>query len=283
MREEACDFGQSGRLKGVLTLPASPHPDAPVFVLISAGLTAKAGPHGLYRDLARTLAESGAQCLRFDLGGIGNSQICHPDQTLFARTCQDIDDALAYLGNKLSAKRFVIGGLCSGAEDAFLYADNDDRVAGVVLVDPHAYKTRWSKVRRYLSRHFMDRILYKLLRISGFVSLIKDDSQGSGVEGFEGSLIEFEYTGVDEAKRVLRRLIARNVNLHYVYTGGRIDTFNHKRQFFSMFRGLDFGTCLTLDFLPYIEHIQVFQEDRDELIDTIKRAAVSNYLRPQTS
>ena len=82
---------------------------------------------------------------------------------------------------------------------------------------------------------------------------------------------------LQESTGILNILLARHVHLHYVYTGGRTGTFNHKGQFFNMFKGIDFGNYLTLDYIPHIEHTQVFEEDRDELVTVISRRLGAMY------
>ena len=69
----ACEFGEENRLKGVLTWPMEKRRENLALILISAGFTAKIGPHRMYSETARSLADIGIATLRFDLGGIGNS------------------------------------------------------------------------------------------------------------------------------------------------------------------------------------------------------------------
>lgn len=278
MTDQACQFGENGRLVGVVSQPEVREQPELALVLVSAGFTARVGPHRLYTGLARRVAGLGITVLRFDLGGIGNSQILHPGVSLQDRTKQDIRDALDYLEATHGIRRFILGGLCSGAEDSFRYAEIDDRVAGVVLIDPHAFQTKWSRVRRYLSRNFVNRIIYKLLRVFGIVKIAGGGPTQLEVEGFEGELIDYRYMEHAEAERIVKELIRRNVRMQYIYTAGRIKVFNHRRQFFSMFRGVEFRDLLTVDFIPTIQHVQVFEEDRNKLICVISKHLDESYL-----
>lgn len=275
MNEIACEFGRGERLKGILSVPAEARPGLPAVVLASAGLMAKCGPYRLYAELARSLAARGFATLRFDLGGIGMSQIESPDRPLSERTHDDIDAALAFLAAHHGAREFVIGGLCSGAEDAFRHAARDERVRGVVLIDPHSYTTPYWRCRRYLTRYTVNRVVYRLLRLLGAVRLEPDSVDGA-VEGFEGKLIDYQYMKREESTRILEALLARGVRVHYVYTCGSIDRFHHVRQFAAMFPGLDVRR-VTVDFLPYIEHIQIFEDDRLLLVDTVVRRTVEAF------
>ncbi|MGH8194161.1 MAG: serine aminopeptidase domain-containing protein [Woeseiaceae bacterium] len=275
MKEIACQFGENKRLHGVLTVPREARRPNLALVLVSAGFTAKSGPYRLYTDIARALAELGFMTLRFDLGGIGNSQIARPDQPLQERTKQDIRDALTYLETNREINDFVIGGLCSGAEDAFRYAETDERTQGVILVDPHAYRNFAWRVRGILTRYSFNRIVYKVLRTTKVINVVVDTQDNSNVEGFEGSLIDYQYMAQKESTRILSTLVDRGTHVHYIYTAGRIDTFHHKSQIYSMFPTVDFKDRLAIDHLPHIQHVQIFAEDRRILVDAIVRRFAS--------
>lgn len=277
MREIACQFGEGQRLHGVMTMPLTVRRPGLALVLVSAGLTSKSGPYRLYTEIAREVAERGFMVLRFDLGGIGNSQISRPDQPLHARTEQDIQDALAFLEASHRVTEFVLGGLCSGAEDAFRHAEKDPRTLGVVLVDPHAYETKYWRLRGMLTRYSLNRVVYRILRTIKVVNVVEDSQSRSNIEGFEGNLINYQYMNLSESTRILSTLIDRGTNVHYIYTGGRIDTFHHKDQFRAMFRNLNFNGHVQVDHLPHIEHIQIFSEDRKALVDTVVRRFSTMY------
>jgi pimeloyl-ACP methyl ester carboxylesterase len=275
LKEIACEFGRRRHLKGILSVPVEPQADLPAVVLVSAGLTAKCGPYRLYVELARAFAARGFTTLRFDLGGIGISQVESPGRTLAERTQDDIDAALTFLATCHGVREFAIGGLCSGAEDAFRHAAKDERVCGVILIDPHSFATPYWRCRRYLTRYTVNRILYRLLRLFGAVRLDRDSRLGT-IEGFEGKLIDYQYMTREEATQILEVLLARGTHVHYIYTGGSIDRFHHVRQFAGMFPGLDVRP-VTVDFLPYIEHVQIFGEDRLLLVDTVVRRSVEAF------
>jgi len=277
MKNIASDFGEGNRLKGVLCWPPGHRRTKVALVLVSAGFTAKSGPHRVYAELARSLADLGIATLRFDLGGIGTSQTLNPDRALSERTRHDIEDAVNYLQEQHGIEDLVVGGLCSGAEDAFRYAENDVRVKGVLLIDPHAYKTRMWPIMNVFSRRFLNRAIYKGLRVFRIVKVVHSENSASNTEGLESNLIDYRYMPLKESARILRTLLGRRVHVHYVYTGGRIDEFNHKRQILSMFGSMQFGNHLTLDHIPHIEHTQVFEEDRNELIAAISKRFAAAY------
>ncbi len=87
----------------------------------------------------------------------------------------------------------------------------------------------------------------------------------------EGKLVAYQYTEIDEASQILQRLVDRGVYCHYVFTGGRRDVFNHRRQLVDMFPSVAMRGRVSVSHLPQIEHIQLFEEDRQTLIDTLER------------
>ena len=71
------------------------------------------------------------------------------------------------------------------------------------------------------------------------------------------------------AVRILETLIDRKVNVHYIYTGSRLGTFNHRGQLQKMFPELQFGDRVSLTHLPHVEHTQMFEQDRREVLDAV--------------
>ena len=268
MKESACRFGEHGQLSGVVTEPAGA-PRAAV-VLVSAGLTPKFGPFRLYAQLGRRLAAEGVLTLRFDLGGIGDSGQGYAGHPLKKRTELEIKAALDFLSERRGLDAVVLGGLCSGAEDSFRYAEHDARVAGLILMDPFGYKTAGWRARDLLIRAAR-RVLWAL----GLVSIDAPESAGA-------ALIDYAHMDHAEASRILRALIQRKVPMHFVYTGGMRESFNHKGQFKTMFDGIDFQGLVRLDYFPQLRHTQALEADRRTVIEAItSRATAAEVLQCQ--
>ena len=148
-REEPLQFGDGGKLFGILTTPAVNDPDvwkATIFVFLNAGMLHRTGPHGLYVRLSRELAEMGFGSLRVDLAGIGDS----PPRTGMnyrESVSADFKEILGFLESELGTITVVLVGLCSGADNAIRLALEDTRVVGMILLDPvcsidHGFKSR---------------------------------------------------------------------------------------------------------------------------------------------
>jgi dienelactone hydrolase len=264
MKEAACQFGANAQLIGVITEPATSDART-AFVLVSAGLIPKAGPYRLYAQLARDAAAAGFLSLRFDLGGIGDSRQDLRSVPLKERTRIDISAAIDYLSASRGIERVVLCGLCSGAEDSVRYAEKDARVAGVAAIDPFAYRTSgWAW------RHFLHRLARRSLRaLKLYQPLIKPPVLGTSGDG--GSLVNYNYMPYAESERILKTLLARGVRVHFVYTGGMRESFNHAGQLRKMFRGSRLGHSITLEYLPRMEHTQELEEDRNAVLDSIGR------------
>lgn len=257
IREESRRFGEGGRLAGVVTLPAGA-PKGRV-VLVTAGLTPKHGPFRLYAQLARRLAEDGLLVLRFDLGGIGESVRARGTVPIETRTEQEVRAAVDHLTQGAPGGPLLVGGLCSGAEDAFRYAAADPRVTGVFMLDPFAYRTRG-----WVWRDALIRAARRALALAGLLPT----AQGEGA-----SLVDYKYMPYEECLARLKALLARGVGLHFLYTGGARELFNHRSQFEAMFPGVDFRGLAAVDYFPQLRHTQVLEADRRLVIEAVARGA----------
>jgi hypothetical protein len=146
--EDVMRFGDAGQLVGIVARPEHALAAAPAVVILNAGVLHRVGPHRLHVVLARRLAALGVSSLRLDLGGIGDS-VASSDATTF-RESAVADTRLALAG--FGAKHYVIFGVCAGADNALATAAVDDRVAGIVLVDPYVYKNRRSQLRAAIGK-----------------------------------------------------------------------------------------------------------------------------------
>jgi hypothetical protein len=158
-------MGSDDQLVGIVSYPAAWQPDAglpaaaapgsrpaPACIILNAGVLHRVGPHRLHVVLARRIAAAGLASMRLDLGGIGDSIASSDAATFRESAVADTRVAMTALTHTLGAQRFILFGVCSGADNSLATALADDRVAGIVLVDPHTYPTLRSKLRYLRAR-----------------------------------------------------------------------------------------------------------------------------------
>ena len=144
MREHAFVFGENGGLVGVLTDPPGPVPGrvegGPLgAILLNAGVIHRVGPSRLYVHIARDLAALGCVAARFDHSGIGDSSVRRDGSSFEESSLVEAREAMDALQESRGVERFVLIGLCSGAVTAFDTAGVDDRVVGVIMINPQGF------------------------------------------------------------------------------------------------------------------------------------------------
>jgi pimeloyl-ACP methyl ester carboxylesterase len=129
-------------LTAVLTPGRPTIPGRAAAILLNAGHIHRVGPNGVYVRAARALANSGRLVCRFDFSGLGDSPgeqggWVGPEAggNFEERAVDETREVMNDLGTAFGQKRFVLIGLCSGADVAFRAACLDPRVVGAVLVN----------------------------------------------------------------------------------------------------------------------------------------------------
>ena len=250
-RESALRFGDG--LVGVLTHARGDRP-APVGVLLlNAGITRHVGPFRAHVDLARQLAGQGIPVLRFDQSGLGDSAL--PTQATSDRRNREVDAAMRVLAQHTGVERFVLFGLCSGADDAFHVAAADRRVAGAILLDGLAYPTLGFWLRHAAPRLLDPRKLWRYL--------------GSRRKAGP-SLADFrDFPSRPDAVRMLADMVARDTRLLFVFTGGAYLYFNHRAQLAACLGRAANAPQVALEFWREYDHTFYLRKHRRVLIDRI--------------
>jgi dienelactone hydrolase len=154
VREEVRLFGRNGSLVGIRTFSPDASAKVPV-LLIGAGIIHRVGPSRAIVELARALARAGHPCFRFDLSGIGDSERANEARLLDAVRA-DIDDAITEAlqtsGDARGDSGLAVVGFCSGADNAFYVAADDERIRGLILFDPKVSETAGYRRRELLKR-----------------------------------------------------------------------------------------------------------------------------------
>lgn len=269
--ERVATFGADRALVGVLTLPQSSTPNAPALVLLNAGVVHRVGPNRLHVTLARRLAECGYPVLRFDLAGLGDSGARHTAGTLVDAAVRDTREALDYVERALGTRRFVVFGICTGAQHAFEAASADSRVVGALMVDGYAYRTVG-----YWARHYGRR----MLRAESWLNVVKGRNDvGRAVRRWFGARPPareqpkpelFAFPSRSQIAKRLRQLADRGVALRFIYTASWEPYYNHASQFNAMFgwRGADSRVCA--DYLDECDHTFTLLGQQAELVRLVR-------------
>jgi len=140
-------FGDDRNLFGVFaeSLETTVSRSRAAVLFLNIGSNHHVGPHRMTVTFARALASLGFATLRFDIAGLGESQVAQKDEEnrLYSKTSiADVKAAMNFLHVHGGFKRFILIGLCSGAYLAFHTAVQDTRVAGQILINPQTFHWR---------------------------------------------------------------------------------------------------------------------------------------------
>jgi hypothetical protein len=255
MREKVLRFGVERGLSGVLSEPDVPARDAPGVVLLNSGILHHVGPSRLYVSLARRLAEEGHVAFRFDFSGIGDSE-SRKDALPFVESAPaETRAGMDLLQKKFGIDRFLLIGLCSGADMAFKVAGLDERVTGIVQLDPYAYRTPGYYIRRYGPR---------LFNPMAYVNSIRGRRRNAEIARQRASAEHEETYTAPEYRRIfppredveaqLRVLVDRDVRMLNIFSDGQPDHINHGAQYAKAFRSIDFRDLLTVEYVRHAAH-----------------------------
>lgn len=126
-------------------------------VLIVGGPQYRVGSHRQFVQLARALAREGIACLRFDYRGMGDSE---GEKQSFEDIDCDIRAACDAFSAETGIHRIVLWGLCDAASAAMIYAHTDNRIAGLVLLNPWL-RSEAAMGKTMVRHYYLQRLLSK--------------------------------------------------------------------------------------------------------------------------
>jgi hypothetical protein len=258
MHEQAFRFGAVRHLVGVVGLPAVIDHGVGV-IFLNAGMVYRVGPFRLHVELARRLNALGYPTLRFDMSTIGDSgasgqRLSRPEQVV-----ADVRDAMELLKQQSGCTRFVLFGLCSGAQNAHSAAYADPRVAGAVFLDGYGHRTFGQRVRHYVPR---------LLSLSAWRHRLMHRQAAAQPRAPE-PLFVVEPLPPKIVRAQLAHMLQRGLKLDFVYSGGVARYFNHIRQFRECFGRLADHPGISASYFKDTDHTYVLSGDRQRLLDHV--------------
>jgi len=281
--EAAVSFGEHSQLVGVYT-PAMQASECELCAIyITAGLLHHIGPTRLHVELSRDLSNHNVAGLRFDLSGIGDSETSSLGGYFTERSVAEVRSAMDFLQQRFEHKRFILIGLCSGADDALATAQVDSRVQGVVLLNGYAYPSPAGKFKLYRFKEFY---LPRLFMLHKWVNKLKrlvaggnktsnltdaaavnpelvDASEKAAIQALDD---DYRYIPpMAETGKIIQALSAAGVQLFFVYNGSEHDTYTYQGQLKDMFPELVGNDRVKEAYLKEADHTFIVKTDRDKL------------------
>jgi len=150
-------------------------------LIIVGGPQYRVGSHRQFVQLSRALARENITSMRFDYRGMGDSEGAKQS---FEEISEDIRAACDALLAETGLSRLVLWGLCDAASAAMMYAVEDPRIVGLVLVNP--WLRSEEAMGRVMVRHYY---LQRLLSREFWVKLLSGKVQlSTGVGDAKGFL-----------------------------------------------------------------------------------------------
>ena len=251
--EETIDLGE-----GVFGIVSQPPPDRKKktgVIIFNSGILHRPGPFRMHARLARRLASLGYPTLRFDFPGVGDSlaRATRPPM-------QIVRDVLERAQQATGCTRFVAGGICSAADLGWQLALEDERVAGVLLIDGLARKGRYfllGRLRRATRKSlgdWMDVVRRIVMRTKAPPTI-------ETVENMR------DWPAPGAERRELRALLERGAALFILFSGGT-SYFLHPGQFYATYGADARAPGIDFHYWPQCDHMMYSEIDRAGFIDT---------------
>lgn len=260
MKERVARFGSASPLVGIVTEPPGEARGrgGPAVIFLNSGLLHRVGGSRMHVRMARALAADGTTCLRFDYSGLGDSETRRDSLPFEQSGVLETIEAMDYVARTKGATRFVLAGLCSGADMAFWTALEDPRVVGIFQIDPFDYHTPRFYLHRYGHKAFTLRPWLNILTGHSHLGRwVKDRVVGATTEGPGAELVQSPYDRAFPPRVVvaggLAKLTGRGVRIYALFTGGR--EHSYQGQFRDAFRDVDLAGCVTERYHPDADHL----------------------------
>ncbi|MBS0418903.1 MAG: alpha/beta fold hydrolase [Proteobacteria bacterium] len=265
-KEQAVLLGRHSLVGIVTRPPPARQKEEPAIVILNTGIVHRVGHHRMYVSLSRDLAMSGRTVVRFDFAGIGDSKPRKDSTSPLMASLSDIREVLDTLEKSNEVKKFILVGLCSGADHAVLYANTDPRVVGLVLMDPTLPPTL-----RYYVHYVMQRLKNLrnwmsvatgrsgLMRLAS-THLINSVRPQTELEGLNLQNLRFS----SHLPQCYRGAAARDVRMLAVFTSVSV-RHTYKQQMLDAFPEASAGGKLRLEFFPESDHLFSGEKERFRL------------------
>jgi pimeloyl-ACP methyl ester carboxylesterase len=272
-KEQVTVLGRRRSLVSIITRPTTADAiDRPAVVILNTGIIHRVGHHRMYVTLSRTLARRGYTVVRFDFSGIGDSAPSEDRMAPLAACLAEVKEVLDSIAQTHKFTRFVLVGLCSGADHAIMYGSNDPRVVGLVLMDPTLPPT---------PRYYFHYVTQRLLNPRNWLSVV---TGRSGLMRLAATQVRRQVQVKKNASEELtlqnlqfspqlaqsyRTASMRSVNMLAVFTSVSV-RHTYQRQILDAFPEAGAAGRLRLEYFPDSDHLFSTPNARDRLYHVIE-------------
>lgn len=273
MKERAIKVGRPSPLVGVVCEPEKIDSERPAVLIFNSGVMHHIGSCRLSVKLARSFAENGVLSIRFDFSGIGDSNTRRGGSSFSDTAPVEAKEIMDYLQAKRGIKKFILYGLCSGADAAYETALVDERVVAYSQIDPYCYRTPRFYYHNYKAKifkmkcwiGFSKRIITK---VAGFNRYLDNPQGRQGNEYLESASYIRKFPAKKEIHQGLRALIARGVFMNIIFTGSE-DDYCYPDQYRESFKRVNFDAYLDLHYFDKATHIITHPDHQLMVVKTI--------------
>lgn len=252
----------SSGLFGIVSKDADATGNGIGVIILNSGILHRVGPYRLHVHLGRQLASDGCISLRLDQSGKGDSEV-RTDAGRAETARMDLHVAADYLRNTYRCERFVVIGLCSGADDILNYATDIPNLVGVVMLDGYAHRNLSYYTHRFLPKIFRLSSLLRRTRKNGTITgeRVGEDMGVNIREWDNNETMVSRYVALDKA----------GVHNLSVFTSDSSDYYYYEGQLNDIVRASG-HTCEHLDerLTVKAKHLYPIAEQRQELIAQIR-------------
>lgn len=272
VRERAVRIGKPVPLVGVISEPTAFDPERPAVLIFNSGVMHHIGTCRLSVKLARSFSRIGNLSVRFDFSGVGDSEARRGTDSFEESAAKEAIEVMDYLQHKRGVKKFVVYGLCSGADASYLTALQDERVIGFAQIDPYCYRTLRYYYHYYASRFLvLDRWKSSARRLFKAVTGASEKTSAYSVSGIDDEYLEIpsyvrEFPPREQISQGLKELFSRGVENYVIFTGG-MEEYNYRTQYQDSFREVGYKGLLRLDHLVGSSHILTHPSHQKMVID----------------
>lgn len=266
-------FGNHEHLVGWYFQPEKIRTQRVAVVMLTAGMLHHIGPMRLHVQLGRHLADAGLSSLRFNLSGIGESLAVGYHGSSCQRAGAELKQALDWLQNTHGFEKFVLFGLCSGADDALNASLAEPRIVGLSLMDGCAFRTPRFHLHRARLKHLPKMGSTRKLLEFGRRAMSLDSVQEVKTMPLGEDIRE--HGDRTTCHKQIVELLRRRVRMQWIYTGGAIDYYSYAAQFDDMFPNLPNRENIQIHHLPQIDHLATLTEDRKIILGLVRQWCAS--------